>query len=100
MLFMGCFFAEIGKMRLPKTLVLAGLLVGGGVNAGMAADGTVPLPTAVPLEASITRTTDSQAGDAVHTFAMACGLLAFAAAAHQALSSRKPAMQRVKAGKD
>lgn len=87
-------------MQIGKTLVLAGLLAGGGVNAGALAEGTVPLPTAVPLEASITRASEPRTGDAVHMFAMACGLLAFAAAAHQALSSRKPAVQRVKAGKD
>jgi len=92
-------FGEIGKMQIAKTLLLAGLLAG-GVSAGMAADGAVPLPTAVPIEASITRKRDSSTGDAIHKFAMACGLLAFAAAAQQALSSRRPSLQRVKAGKD
>lgn len=83
------------SMYIAKTLVLAGLLLlGGGVRVGFAVDGPEP------LEASIAPAKESHAGDAVHLFAMACGLLAFAAAAQQALASRRPAVQRVKTDKD
>lgn len=86
-------------MQIVKTLLLA-VSLAGGVRAGIAADGAMPLPAAVPIEASITHKKDSPASDAIHRFAMACGFLAFAAAVQQAMSSRKPAAQQVRAGKD
>lgn len=87
------------KMQLLKTLILAVLLTG-SVKASIAAETALPLPTAVPLEASITGASDAQSGGAMRPFAFACGLLAFAMAAQQAFFPVRPAMQRVRAAKD
>ncbi len=85
-------------MQFAKILVLAGLLTT-GVKAGLAAETALPLPTTVPLGASITGAKDAQPDSALHGLALACGLLAFAAAAQQAFFSGRPAMQRIKAAK-
>ena len=86
-------------MELAKILTLAVLLTV-GAKASFAVETSLPLPTSVPLEASITGTNDSQSDQAIHTFAMACGLLAFAAAAQQAFFRGRPAMERVRIAKD
>jgi hypothetical protein len=68
------------KLLALATLGMAGTAVGGMV----AMETTLPLPTAPPLEASISRADSVQSDGGMRTFALACGLLAFAAAAQQA----------------
>ncbi len=85
-------------MQLTKMLLLAVFLTG-AVKAGGVGDRAAQRPTAVTLSASITGANRAESNDAMHRFAMACGLLAFAAAGQQAFASRSRATQRVRAGK-
>ena len=86
-------------MQLAKILVLT-IALSGALKASIAVETALPLPTALPLEAAISGASDSPSGSALHPFAMACGLLAFAAAAQQAFFHGKPVLQRVKVAKD
>lgn len=86
-------------MQFAKTLALTLLLTVSG-RAGLALETAIPLPTSVPLEASIAGTNDGQSDGAMRKFALACGLLAFAAAAQQAFFSRNPVAQRVRLRRD
>jgi hypothetical protein len=86
-------------MQPAKILVLALFLLWGRAQASIAVETALPLPTAVPMEASIAGTNEVQADRALHAFAMACGVLAFAAAGQQALFPRKSALQRIKAAR-
>ena len=95
----GWFFDELGKVKPAKILALV-ILLTGTVMGSIAVETALPLPTAMPLEASIPGTNDGQTNDAMRTFAMACGLLAFAVAAQQAFFPRKPVMERVRVSKD
>lgn len=89
----------LSVMQFIKILALS-LLLTSGIKASAAVETALPLPTVVPLETSIMSSNDGQTNGAMRKFALACGLLAFTAAAQQALFPRKPVLARVNSTRD
>ncbi|MCE9518358.1 MAG: hypothetical protein K8R87_02135 [Verrucomicrobia bacterium] len=73
------------------------LLLTSGVKASVAVETSLPLPAALPMEASIAVNNNGRADDTLHKIALTCGLLALAIAGQQALFPRKSAPARIKA---
>ncbi|HEY2573751.1 MAG TPA: hypothetical protein VGH65_06770 [Verrucomicrobiaceae bacterium] len=87
-----------------KALFIAALVIlmtgGAGIAAAPLNAASAKVPTPAPIAASIAGPGDSQSEGALRAFAMACGILAFAAAAQQALSRGRLAGIRVKPARD
>ncbi len=76
------------------------LLLASGIKASVAVETDLPVPTSLSNEASIMGSIDVQTGRKMHTFALVCGLLAFAAAGQQAIIARGAVMRKFKVTKD
>lgn len=86
-------------MHYVKLLMLS-FIMAGSVHASAAIETALPLPTAMPLKASINVTNDGHTNNVMNKIALACGLLAFAAAAQQAVFTRKRAEARARTVND
>jgi hypothetical protein len=101
---LSCFRVDfLLKFSVMKPLVIAALVY---VMTGPAGNAAVPVKAGVtvsapsPIEASISGPGDAQSDGALRTFAMACGILAFAAAAQQAFFRGRLAGVRLKPGQE